>query len=169
MLERLPPSHRTICAGDFNSHLSADAWKDHELTGKRGLQTNSTGKSGQFVEFIQENNLHVVDRHIPCRRRGTWWNASKKKWYENDVFLSDGIFAPGAWRNMSTRTIAGCDHRAKSLEMNMMGRHVQWHKPLKEDEVELDAFGEAKHRHCRLRPQGQSPRDEYDGETRAVA
>ena len=147
MLERLPNSHRTICAGDFNSHLSAEAWKDNELTGKRGLRTPTSGRGNHLIEFVQENNLHIVDRHMPCRRRGAWWNASNKKWYENDVFLSDGIFTPGAWHRLTTRTIAGCDHRAKALEMNMMGRHVQWHKPKKEGEVELDAFGKVKNRH----------------------
>ena len=147
MLERLPHSHRTICAGDFNSHLSTEAWKDHELTGKRGLQTPTSRLGHHLVEFVQENNLHIVDRRIPCKLRGIWWNASNKKWYENDTFLSDGIFTPGAWHRLTTRTIAGCDHRAKALEMNMMGRHVQWHKPKKEGEVELNAFGEGKNRH----------------------
>ena len=87
--------------------FSKNANEEFGIAGSRGLDTPSTRRAYQMVEFMASQSLSIVDRHFACHRRGTWWNASNKKWYENDVFLTKGTIGMKSISKLKTCTMAG--------------------------------------------------------------
>ena len=106
------------------------------------LDTPSTRRAYQMVEFMASQSLSIVDRHFACHRRGTWWNASNKKWYENDVFLTKGTIGMKSISKLKTCTMDGCDHRMKILHFCLPGRRPMWTRVAPEGkDVFIDGFG----------------------------
>ena len=79
LLDDITGVDQFLVAGDFNSHLSKNATEEFGIAGSRGLDTPSTRRAYQMVEFMASQSLSIVDRHFACHLRGTWWNASNKK------------------------------------------------------------------------------------------
>ena len=142
LLDDMTGVDQFLGAGDFNSHFSKNANEEFGIAGSRGLDTPSTRRAYQMVEFMASQSLSIVDRHFACHRRGTWWNASNKKWYENEVFLTKGTIGMKSISKLKTCTMAGCDHRMKILHFCLPGRRPMWTKVSPEGkDVFIDGFG----------------------------
>ena len=95
-----------------------------------------------MVKFMASQSLSIVDRHFACNRRGTWWNASNKKWCENDVFMMKGTIDFKSVSKLKTCTMAGCGHRMKILRFCLPGRRPKWTRVSPEGkDVFIDGFG----------------------------
>ena len=98
-----------MIGGDFYFHMGRDA-VHHGVDGSQGLCTPSSGKAYQMMDWMRTNALHIIDRRIPCQRRGTWYNCARGKWFENDVFLTENSFLQHQamrWTRLHTFGLAG--------------------------------------------------------------
>jgi len=113
---------KLVIGGDLTSHFGRDGVA---LTGgwigNYSAKTLTSRKAWQLAEWGQQEALHHVDSHVPCLRRGTWWNSSYGKWYEQDVFLSSFPVVRGRWVGMRTFTMDGCDHTGKMVTLQVPG------------------------------------------------
>ena len=142
LLDNMHGVDKFLVAGDFNSHLSKNANEEFGIAGSRDLDTPSTRRAYQMLESMASQSLSIVDRHFACNRRGTWWNSSNKKWYENDVFMRKGTIDIKSVSKLKTCTMAGCDHRLKILHFCLPGPRPKWTKVSPEGkDVFIDGFG----------------------------
>ena len=64
LLDNMHGVDKFLVAGDFNSHLSKNANEEFGITGSRGLDTPSTRRAYQMIEFMASQSLSIVDRHF---------------------------------------------------------------------------------------------------------
>ena len=120
-LRAQPSPEMCIVGGDLNSHIGKAAKGAEQFAiGHMGLSTPTTAKAHQMIQWIQTEGLFHVNSHVHAIKRGTWWHAVAKQWYEQDVFISSIPCKAGRWQSIRTFTIDGVDHKACQITLQIL-------------------------------------------------
>ena len=155
LLSNASSSTHRILLGDFNSHVGKDAKDDLKdavwetvRVGIMCLGTPTAADSGALLEFLADTKLRLLDSFLPCKQRGTWVHGVSKKWFENEVFLTDVDPIGKRWHSMKAFTTPRFDHRGKLVDLVLYGGPRK-HQILKQQQ-------EAKDEEKRIKKQEQS-------------
>ena len=114
-----------VVGGDFNAHVRAGEER-RGVCGKFGLRTsNEAGKD--LVGWCEMFGLCHINSFYRHKRRGSWFSAIHRRWYELDGFLMRKEERPKYVVKLNTVGEAGLsDHKPKKLKIQM--RQKKWRK-----------------------------------------
>ena len=110
--------NRLIIGGDFNMNVGKGNAREG-VCGRYGIgRMNEQGRD--FVEWCEENELVWVNSYMKHRRRGTWFSARYRRWYELDGFVVRKRDRGSMVRRMCGANEWGLsDHRPKCMRVRV--------------------------------------------------
>ena len=111
----------TIVGGDFNAHVGGGEAR-RGVCGRFGMRTtNEAGR--RMLEWCEENGMEYVNSFYQRRKRGSWWSAIHRRWYELDGFLMRGFDRRRHVRKIGTVDEASLsDHKPVRLRVDLKKR-----------------------------------------------
>ena len=106
-----------VIGGDHNAQVGREGEVDR-VKGKYGLTTPTNEAGENLIEWCQEQDMAYANSFSPHQRRGTWFSAIHRRWYELDGFILKAKQRHKVMRGMRVLEETGMsDHRPVRLEL----------------------------------------------------